>query len=144
LPAPVNNTPLSNTPVNPTEPANNTATTATVQPFNNGVTESPAPTPENGVKTNEEGLTFKVQIGAYRKQVPQATANNWMKVKTWPIKWTLTGDLYIYTVGSFSEPSFARQLRQEIMSYGITDAFVVVFKDGKRLSFAEAAPYINR
>jgi epidermal growth factor receptor substrate 15 len=118
--------------------------TAPVQPFTNGVSEGPAPTPENGVKASEEGITFKVQIGAYRKQVPQAVANDWMKVRTWPVKNLQVNDLYIYTIGSFTEAKFAEQLRREVMAFGITDAFLVVFKDGKKLSFAEGAQYITR
>lgn len=120
------------------------ANTATVQPFSNGVAEGPAPTPENGVKATDEGVTFKVQIGAYRKQVPEAVANNWMQVKTWPVKYTQLNDMYIYTIGSFSEARFAEQLRKEVRAYGITDAFIVVFKDGKKLSFAEGVPYLTR
>lgn len=119
-------------------------TTTNVQPFNNGVKEGPVPTAENGVKTDETGVTFKVQIGAYRNQVPANIADTWLKVKTWPIKYTQVNDLFIYTVGSFSEARFAKTLKAEVVSLGITDAFVAVFKDGKKLYGAEAAQYLNR
>ena len=123
---------------------NNNAPVTNVLPFNNGVTEGPAPTASNGVKTNEDGITFKVQIGAYRNQVPAGVADTWLKVKTWPIKYAQVNDLYLYTVGSFTEASFAKTLKAEIISLGITDAFVTVFKDGKKLYGAEAAQYLNR
>lgn len=133
------NTPENNIPVNPNPtPVNNT------QPFSNGVTSMPEPTPENGVKTSTEGITYKVQIGAYRNQVPANIAENWLKVKTWPIQNTRINDLFIYTVGSFSASNFAKKLKDEVVSMGITDAFVVVYKDGRKLAGAEAAQYLNR
>jgi len=115
-----------------------------VQPFSNGVTQAPAPTAENGVKATEDGVTFKVQIGAYKRQVPQAVADNWLKVKTWPVKYITINDLYLYTIGSFTERKFAKQLRDEVIGLGLTDAFVVVYKDGKKLYGAEAAQYLTR
>jgi hypothetical protein len=115
-----------------------------IQPFSNGVTESPAPTADNGVKANDEGVTFKVQIGAYRKQVPQQISDTWLKVKTWPIKYIQVNDIYIYTLGSFTEARFAQKLKDEVVSLGITDAFITVLKDGKKLSPAEAQQYLSR
>ncbi|MHB8258851.1 MAG: hypothetical protein ACYDEC_01140 [Bacteroidia bacterium] len=111
---------------------NNQVTNENIQPFSNGVTESPLPTAENGIKTTDEGITYKVQIGAFRKQVPQQTADTWIKLKTWPIKNITVNDLYIYTVGSFTEARYAQKLKAEVIALGITDAFIVVFKDGKR------------
>ncbi|MGZ3866355.1 MAG: hypothetical protein ACXVNR_08120, partial [Bacteroidia bacterium] len=131
-------------PVNNNTAPTNTTVATNVQPFSNGVTEGPAPTETNGVKTTDEGITFKVQIGAFRNQVPQEVANNWLKVKTWPVKYTTINDLFVYTVGSFSQASFAKNLKNEIVGLGITDAFVTVFKDGKKLYGAEAAQYLNR
>ncbi|HWY37873.1 MAG TPA: hypothetical protein VNY73_04900, partial [Bacteroidia bacterium] len=75
---------------------------------------------------------------------PADIANNWLKVKTWPIKYILVNDLYLYTVGSFTEAKFAKQLKTEIVGLGISDAFVTVFRDGKKLYGAEAAQYLNR
>lgn len=131
----VTNTVNTNTPQN---------TTAVPETFNNGVAEGPAPTAENGVKLDEAGITFKVQIGAYKNKVPEAVANEWRKEKTWPIKVTLINDLHLYTIGSFSEARFAQKLREEAISIGIKDAFVTVFKDGKKLYGAEALKYIQR
>ncbi len=130
---------------NQNQATNNTNTiTTNVKPFTNGVTQGPAPTALNGVKTTDAGITFKVQIGAYRNQVPAAIANNWLKIKAWPIKYAQVNDLYLYTAGSFVESRFAKALKAEIISLGITDAFVTVFKDGKKLYGAEAAQYLNR
>ena len=135
---PTNNT---NPTVENNVPQNNTAT---IQPFSNGVTEGPAPTADNGVKTDDEGITFKVQIGVFRKQVPQDVADKWLKVKTWPVKYTQVNDLYVYTIGSFTEARFAQKLREQVIALGINDAFITVFKDGKKLSPTASQQYLNR
>ncbi|MEO8759313.1 MAG: hypothetical protein ABI388_00200, partial [Bacteroidia bacterium] len=135
---PANNNPQTNT---NTEPAN---TTTGIQPFSNGVTQGPAPTVDNGVKANDEGITFKVQIGAYRKQVPQQISDTWLKVKTWPINNLQVNDLYVYTVGSFTEARYAQKLKEEVVALGITDAFITVLKDGKKLYGAELQKYLTR
>jgi len=128
-------------PVNNNQPTNNTTG---IQPFSNGVTEDPAPTADNGVKTNDDGITFKVQIGAFHNQVPEQIAATWLKVKAWPVKNMQVNDLYLYTVGSFTEARFAQKLRGDVVGLGITDAFIVVFKDGKKLYGAEAQKYLTR
>ena len=133
---PTNNTPQTN--------AETINTTSGIQPFSNGVTQAPEPTADNGVKANDEGITFKVQIGAYRKQVPQQVSDNWLKVKTWPISNLQINDIYIYTVGSFTEARYAQKLKDEVVSLGITDAFITVFKDGKKVYGAELQKYLTR
>ena len=129
-------------PLNPTSNTNPVATA--VSPFSNGVSEGPAPTAENGVKVGEEGISYKVQIGAYRNQVPQNVAGNFMKIKTWPIKYLRVNDLFVYTIGSFTDVKNAKKLQQEAVSNGITDAFITVFKDGKKLFGTEAGKYLNQ
>ncbi len=128
------------------QPENNATqnNTTSVQPFSNGVTEGPAPTADNGVKANDEGITFKVQIGAFRNQVPQQIADTWLKVKAWPIKYLQVNELYLYTVGSFTEARFAQKLREEVVGLGIKDAFIAVFKDGKKLGPTESQKYLTR
>lgn len=136
--ATTNTTPVTNT------PANNTAVNNSVQPFSNGVTSYPAATAENGVKPTEEGICFKVQIGAYSKQVPADVAAKFLSIKTWPVENKQINGLFIYNIGNFSEAKFAKTLRAEAVGSGINDAFITVYKDGKKLYGAEAAQYLNR
>ncbi|MBP9068304.1 MAG: hypothetical protein KBG47_02270 [Bacteroidia bacterium] len=133
--------------INSTNPATNTpvsSITPTFAPFTNNVKEKPAATPENGVKENEDGVTFKVQIGAYSKPVPDDVAARFNGVKTWPIENKVINALYIYNIGSFTEAKFAKQLKEEAVALGITDAFIVVYKDGQKLFGAAASEYLNR
>lgn len=120
------------------------ATSPSVAPFSNGVSKGPDPTPENGIKTGNEGVTFKVQIGAYSRQVPNDVASKFLNIKTWPIENTVINGLYIYHIGSFVSPAFAKKLKDEAVLLGITDAFITVYRDGKKLSGAEASALINR
>ncbi|MBA3664724.1 MAG: PD40 domain-containing protein [Bacteroidetes bacterium] len=137
--APVNNTAANVTPLN-----NSTSNNTTVQPFSNGVTAYPAATPENGIKTTEQGISFKVQIGAYSKQVPNDVAAKFSSIKTWPVENKQINGLFIYNIGNFSDAKFAKTLRTEAVAAGIADAFITVYKDGKKLYGPEAAQYLNR
>lgn len=119
----------------------NTQPTAT---FNNGVTEGPAPTAENGVKSEETGISFKVQIGAYKNQIPNEVAAKFLNIKTWPVKTYQINGLYIYTIGNFVNSSFAKKLKDEAVSLGITDAFITVYKDGKKIYGSEATQNLNK
>ena len=132
------------TPTNNTAVTTNATPTPTVAAFTNGVTSGPAPTAENGVKTDEAGISFKVQIGAYKNQVPNEVASKFLNIKTWPVQNVVINGLYIYTIGNFTAASFAKKLKDEAISVGINDAFITVYKDGKKLYGAEATQYLSR
>jgi hypothetical protein len=120
------------------------AATTTVQPFKNSVSNYPTPTGDNGVKLNEEGITFKVQIGAYSKQVPEDVAARFSAITTWPVENKQVSGLFVYNIGNFSEARFAKALKEEALKLGISDAFVVVYKNGVKLYGAEASEVLSR
>ena len=122
----------------------NTIASNNVQPFKNNVTNYPAATPENGVKPNEEGVSFKVQIGAYSKQVPNDAAAKFSAIKNWPIENKQINALFIYNVGNFTEAKFAKDLKEEAIRLGITDAFISVYRDGKKLFGADASALLSK
>ncbi len=133
----------SNTPaVTPT--TNGVTNTPNATAFNNGVTQSPIPTANNGVKADEAGISYKVQIGAYKNQVPNDVATKFMSIKTWPVNNVVINGLFIYTIGNFNAVSFAKKLKDEAVNIGVTDAFITVYKDGKKLYGAEASQYLNK
>jgi hypothetical protein len=137
------NSARTNTITNPNvqAPVNNTNT---ANAFSNGVVSGPTPTPENGVKTDDTGISFKVQIGAYKNQVPNEVASKFLNIKTWPVQNVVINGLYIYTIGNFNAFEFAKKLKDEAVSLGINDAFITVYKDGKKLYGAESMQYLNR
>lgn len=130
--------------INPTNDNPITTSSVNVVAFSNGVTSGPTPTAENGVKTDDVGISYKVQVGAYRYQVPNDVASKFLSIKNWPVNTLVINGLYIYTFGNFNGVTFAKKLRDEAISFGITDAFVTVYKDGKKLYGAEATQYLNK
>lgn len=123
---------------------NNPSPTPSVTPFSNGVSSGPAPTADNGVKVDDSGISFKVQIGAYKNQVPNDIAAKFLNIKTWPVKNVVINGLFIYTIGNFTSPSYAKKLRDEAVSVGVTDAYITVYKDGKKLYGSEASQYLTQ
>lgn len=126
-----------------TQPATNNTTASTVTAFSNGITSGPLPTTENGVKTDDTGISYKVQIGAYKNQVPNDIASKFLNIKTWPVKNVVINGLFIYTIGNFNAMTFAKKLKDEAISLGITDAYITIYKDGKKLYGAEATQYLG-
>jgi hypothetical protein len=135
--------------INPV-PNSNTAPAAIQAPanigpaFTNGVKEYPTPTADNGIKKSNQGVCFKVQIGAYSKQVPTDVAGVFRAIKNWPVESQLITNLYIYSVGNFSGAAYAKKLRDEIIGMGIADAFIVVYQDGKKLYGEVARKYLQQ
>ncbi len=137
----------SNIPVNNNPPANNTnppANTTTVQPFSNGVNSYPAATAENGVKETQEGVCFKIQIGAYSKQIPNDVAAKFSAIKAWPVENKQINALFIYNIGNYTSAKFAKTLKDEAIRAGISDAFITVYRDGKKIYGAEATQLLNQ
>ncbi|RME19951.1 MAG: SPOR domain-containing protein, partial [Bacteroidetes bacterium] len=112
--------------------------------FTNNVTKRPEPTPENGVKPDNSGICFRVQIGAFKNRVPKETADKYFKIKDWPIEVHYINGLYIYTVGNFIAPKYAAKLREQMLTLGINDAFITVYKDNQKLFGYEALKYMSQ
>ncbi len=122
----------------------NNVVVTNIQPFKNNVTNYPNATPENGIKANDEGVCFKVQIGAYSKQVPNEVAAKFSAIKNWPIENKQINGLFIYNAGNYTESKFAKDLKEEAIRLGINDAFISVYRDGKKLFGTEAAGLMNK
>lgn len=138
---------ITNNPINANQTINNKPVAninSNVTPFSNGVTSGPIPSNENGVKADENGISFRVQIGAYKNQVPNDIASKFANIKNWPIKYIILNDLFIYNIGNFSSLEFAKKLKDEVIALGITDAYITIYKDGKKLYGSEATQYLSK
>lgn len=82
------------------------------------------------------GLEYRVQIRAkYGKEISMQHLGNTYNIPVREIKENNHNGFYIYTVGSFTTYEQAREKRNHLRSYnGITDAFVVAFRNGQRLN----------
>lgn len=82
----------------------------------------------------ESGIRYRVQIGAFTKDVSTSSFTKLGPLYTEEI----TGGLTRFMIGSFLSKSEAAKTESELRDMGYTDAFTVVCYDGKRVSFDEA------
>ncbi len=87
-----------------------------------------------GVK-NPSGLTYRVQIGAFARPIPQDLFKEFNPVSGEKIANT---NITRYMAGFFNSSESVVEARQAIRSLGYNDAFVVAYCDGERITFGEA------
>ena len=83
--------------------------------------------------TLPSGLIFRVQVGAFRKPVPNQLFREFGPVSGE----VLTNGLTCYLAGYFNGSVDAVDARTMIRRLGYADAFIVAYCDGKRMSFNE-------
>lgn len=77
----------------------------------------------------EQGVVFKVQIGAFKdNELPEDPINPIIILNT-----EEKNDLQKIVLGQFRDYQKAVQLKLNLMAMGIKDAWVVSYKDGKRV-----------
>ena len=87
-------------------------------------------------KTETSGVVFKVQIAAVGKKI-ELIPSNFKGLNNIAVS-TDNGTLYKYTYGETSDYSNAKQNLEEAKSKGYTSAYLIAFKDGKKISVQEA------
>lgn len=94
-------------------------------------------TPEkSSVKAETSGIIFKVQIAAANKKLDLIPAN--FKGLTNVQATTDNGQLYKYTYGETSDHSVAKNNLAEAKAKGYSSAYLIAFKDGKKISVQDA------
>ncbi|KAB1154427.1 N-acetylmuramoyl-L-alanine amidase family protein [Flavobacterium luteum] len=90
------------------------------------------------IKTIEEtsGVIFKVQIAAVAKKI-ELIPSNFKGLKNVAIN-TDNGTFYKYTYGETSDYSNAKRNLEEAKTKGFTSAYLIAFKDGKKISIQDA------
>jgi hypothetical protein len=84
-------------------------------------------------------IVFKVQIGVFRNLITQENRDRFMKLAgNQKLDYTLNNNgLYVYTIGNFNTFEEAVLTRDKLVSGGINDAFVVVFKNGVKIPLSQ-------
>jgi N-acetylmuramoyl-L-alanine amidase len=82
------------------------------------------------------GVIFKVQLAAANKKI-ETIPSNFKGLKNVSSA-TENGQLYKYTYGETSDYETAKKNLEEAKSKGYTSAYLVAFKDGKKISVQEA------
>jgi hypothetical protein len=84
--------------------------------------------------SNQAGVVLRVQLGAYRNRLSKKVfkdINDLIEIKT-------EDGLYKYLTGSFTSFDAAAKHKVEMLLKGYNGAFIAAYKDGKRVSLAEA------
>ncbi len=93
----------------------------------------------------DPGVVFKVQIGAFKDEVPIDIANKFLQIADKGIKnYSDEKGLTVYTVGNFKSYEEANKTKTDVIAEGIIDAFVVAYSDGKKITLDEAKQLINK
>ena len=90
------------------------------------------------VTSSNSGVVFKVQVGAYKEEVPIEDANKLLKISSKGIKtFKDENGLLVYSVGEFMEYESAVFLKTQLVTDGFSGAFVIAFKNGIKVNTAE-------
>lgn len=81
-----------------------------------------------------EGLVYKVQVGAFRNDIDQSLYEGFSPI----MGEKLNSGVTRYTAGLFTSYSSAGLAKEIIQDKGYSDAFIVAFIDGERVSITEA------
>ncbi|MCC6599263.1 MAG: hypothetical protein IT223_01150, partial [Crocinitomicaceae bacterium] len=81
-----------------------------------------------------KGIYYKVQVGAFRNDIPQNLYDEFAPVSGE----SLTNGITRYTAGFFLAYNNADQAKMDIRRMGYPDAFIVAYRDGKRIPIYEA------
>lgn len=98
------------------------------------VTQKVEVTPkESAVKeSSSANRTYRVQIGAFKGEVPLETADKFFKLAAKGIKNLKDNRGFtVYTVGDFKNRDEALVLKNEMIAKGFKDAFIVAFENGE-------------
>lgn len=107
--------------------------------------ETTEPIPQITPKVDVENLTFRVQIGAFSKSVPVEVVSSYIrmsKLDQLDHFVSKTGKS-VYTIGRYKSLAQARLLKQDLVSQGITDAFIIAHDGKLKVSIDEAKKLLN-
>jgi hypothetical protein len=90
-------------------------------------------------QSQQDNVAFKVQVGAFKEQVPVELADVFIKIAHKDLNhYTDERGIKIYTLGNFKTYEEAAALKAELAkNYGMKDAFIVAFKNGKKVPVSE-------
>ena len=85
-----------------------------------------------------DGLIFKVQVGAFRRPIPQDLFKGFAPISAEKVR----DDITRYRVGYFKNEQNANTSKNTIRGLGYSDAFVVAIYNGDRIPVSEARALI--
>ncbi len=92
--------------------------------------------PKEEIKNANSGIIFKVQIAAVARKI-ELTPKNFKGLENISVT-TDNGTLYKYAYGASSDLQEAKRNLSEAKSKGYSSAYLIAFKDGKKINMQEA------
>lgn len=93
-------------------------------------------------KTGGAGVNYTVQIGAFHRMLPASYFTETFHVS--PVNMEQNDGLNKYTTGSYTAYQAAHDNRNSVRNQGVSDAFVVAYNNGKRITVQEALMITNQ
>ena len=87
---------------------------------------------------NVSGLFYTVQVGAFNRKIRAGELTQLQE-----LNYYLSSGLYRYSSGKFESIDEARERQKEVVSLGISDAFIVAFYNGDRISIQKSKELLN-
>ncbi len=125
------------------KPAENNSVTTSSETGNSGTTQEVV----NNAGSNEmnqpavnvsveevKGLFYTVQVGVYSAKIPASKLNYLQPLYSEPT----SNGLVRYSVGMYDNLQIAKKAKEVIVEFGVKDAFVTAYANGKRISVSEA------
>lgn len=95
---------------------------------------------------NSGNTMYRVQIGAYKEQVPTDVVSKFLAIASVQGLDQIKSDngMTFYTVGNYNSYDQATQMKNGLVSQGMTDAFVVAFSGNKKISVEDAKKILGQ
>jgi hypothetical protein len=93
-----------------------------------------------GPKVKTSGVTYKIQIGAYSRGIPnnQKQAFNKISVIRKVENYTDANGVVVYTTGNLTNYEDAVQMQNQVKQEGIKDPLIAAYLNGKRITLEQA------
>ena len=102
--------------------------------------------PDKKPEEEPNEIIYRIQIGAYSRSLPAYVDRMYKKLSLIRDIEHYTDDrgVTVYTTGNLTNFEDAVRLQSQVRQEGVKDAFVVAYKNGKRITLKEAKELTNR
>ncbi len=110
------------------------------------VTEETQPLNEEiNINMQKENIVFKVQIGAYKEDVPIEVVDMFLKISDKGIEhYKDEQGLTIYTAGNFKDYNSTNEFKNKLIESGVEDAFIIALQNNKKIPVKDAVEILNK
>lgn len=100
---------------------------------------------ENVKSKSANGLTFKVQLGAFKEEVPNEIAQIFFSIRKYGVEnFPVSNGLTVYTAGDFKTYNEANNLKNELMKMdGLSNIFVISLLNNEKIDINKAIEMLN-